>query len=1311
MASERFQRWTQAGALFALGFFALAAQTLLFRSFLTAFEGHEFALGLFFSSWLIWLAVGALAGRVRVAWLDAWASRLDLLLLLYLPAFLLQESLLLHARSLTGVASYELFPWLPMLGIASLANAPVSCVTGFLFTLACRQPANQNGLPVARVYILESLGSAAGGAAVTVWLALGWAEESAFLFCAVLLLVMAALRRTQIWRILFLLAGVLLLAAVWLGYGNEWTRTQDVTRWTRLLPAKSFRGAFATPQARYLYGNERGQFIVTCGGDVVETFPNDEPASLRIALLLAQQPQARRILLIGPDSLAIARRLLLLPQIEQVVWLHPDPAYPAQVLAALPVAQRPDVRRFNAPAEEVRAYLQRHAETFDAALLNLPDATTLVANRYLTDEFFRRLQTRLAPAGVVGVRLAGGENFLGSELVHLGASLYTTLQGVFPRLALAPGDESWLFASRTAPLSEDALDLGARWHLVPEAAHLYPVEGIYAAMPADRIQFQRRAYQEAIERLTGPSVAPQREGENALRNTDNRPLALLFNLLLLGKAYGWALPAQFLSDVARNWLAPAVLLTLLLYAILRVVYVWRTPRRTLIASASSPRRLDQFMLLFSTGLLGMAASLLLMALYQLRFGALFLHVGLISALFMLGLTVGGRLGTILGERWPAIVRWGLFLTLLLQVGLLFNVAIHTEDFTVGAFWTLFFVIGCFQGVYVPLAAAQLKGSGASDVASGAAVESLDNVGGAVGGLLAGVVLLPVLGVSGTVLLLMGFVAVNLVAVIPWPAAWPQPESGDAVDRWSRRLGYLLAGVLLWLLMTGWYARQLQEAHARQVAQDTPELMDLARELMPDAAVEQNTITAPDASVRTYLRLQTTNAVYYLIHSDALTPQVGGYGGPLRLALLLREDGTLVDFRMVRHYETPSYLRRIKRWLETLKGRNITQPEPLAKVDGVSGATYTSYAVLQTLRQAGPVFAEKVLHQEVERQASMAGRILRIQGVAFGLILLLPLLLRRMPRRALLWVRLGWLALVLGFLGFHLNIQFSLHEVLSLARGECPPAAWSAPFLRTMVVPLLVLLLGNYYCGWLCPFGAAQELAALLCPPRWRLDPRKTIWRWTRCLKYILLAAAVIALICGWSDRAQRADPLVTCFSGFADRPVLSYAVALLLAAVFFGRFWCRNLCPAGAFLGWLGGWRPLRRLMPPIAPGCCDYGVRHARDLDCLQCDRCRRAGAKPLPETSASHLSPREMLFLVAVVAATIFLVRLAVLTPAEIPGPGKGSAAAIQVQGKPAPTPKELARKAAMSPEELERMRELVRQKKLSDHEAKYYKTLKEP
>lgn len=1321
MLSERHQGWAQRGALCALGFFALVAQTLLFRSFLTAFEGHEFALGLFFSSWLAWLAVGALLGRWRSARLEALAARLPLGLLLYLPAFLLQHYLLLHARGLTGIAAYETFPWLPMLGIGALANAPVSAVTGFLFTLACRAP----GLAVARIYVWEALGSAAGGIGVTLWLAAGYTEEAAFGLCAALLLAFAACSAAPGWRALLATAAVALAAALAQGWGTDWQRVNDRTRWTQLLPEESYRGAFVTPQARYLYGLARGQYIFTSGAGVVETFPDDEPAAQRVALLLAQKSAARRVLLIGPDSLAIARRLLLVPQIERVVWLHPDPAYPLRALAKLPDNLLPDPARFVAPAEDVRDYLREHDEVFDAALLNLPDATTLVANRCLTREFFQLLKTRLGDKGVVGVRLAGGENYLGNELVALGASVCATVQSVFPRLALKPGDESWLYASTAGLLTEDALELGWRWHAIPGTKDLYPVEGIYAAMPADRIQFQWRAYRRAIEQAADPRAqAPavstglfsffSRPAPHPLINTDQRPLALLFNLLLLGKAEGWALPAQFLTGVARQWLVPALLGALALYALLRLVFVRRTRRNRLggAPEGSVRTKLDQFMLLFTTGFVGMAASLLLMALYQLRFGALFLHVGLISALFMLGLTLGGQAGAALAARWPRGVRVLLGLTLLAHLALLAVIGFAPEQLGVAAFWALFLVAGCFQGVYVPLAIARLQGEGASAVATGAAVEAFDNLGGALGGLCAGVLLLPVLGGLGTLLILVGFVAVNVLAAWSWPATWTRAERGDAPDRWARRLGYVLVGVLLWLFAATWFARQLQEVRARLTAVEAPELVALAHELQPDAEVAKEFITSPDGRTRTYLKLLNGTNTLFLINSEALTPPVSGFGGPMKLALLLRDDGTLVDFRIVQHAETPSYLQRIKRWQAGLKHQPLAVAEPLPHVDGVSGATYTSYAVLQTLRSAGPVFAEKILHQEMAQHAAARARPATWRDILYLVLLLLPLGLRWLPPRALLVARWAWLVLLVGVAGCALNAQFSTHEISSLARGSWPALSLTLPFLRIVGVPVLVALIGNYYCGWLCPFGAAQELAGLFWPRRWRLVPRKPVWRWTRWFKVALLGAVLAAVVLGLHERVLRADVLMTFFSGFAERPVFLCACAVLALSICTGRFWCRNLCPTGAFLGWLGAWRPFYRAMPFIQPANCPYGVRRYDDLDCLQCDNCRTAGAQAVVEAAAPRITARELGYVAAVVAVAAVLVRLALATPAEsrlvnttaadVPGVVTTNVAGIDGLMKPPPRPPPRTEPAAVT----EKIREQIQKKKLSEHEAKYYK-----
>ena len=50
--------------VFALGLFALVAQTLLFRTWLGTFEGTELSIGAFFGSWLLWVALGAWLARV-----------------------------------------------------------------------------------------------------------------------------------------------------------------------------------------------------------------------------------------------------------------------------------------------------------------------------------------------------------------------------------------------------------------------------------------------------------------------------------------------------------------------------------------------------------------------------------------------------------------------------------------------------------------------------------------------------------------------------------------------------------------------------------------------------------------------------------------------------------------------------------------------------------------------------------------------------------------------------------------------------------------------------------------------------------------------------------------------------------------------------------------------------------------------------------------------------------------------------------------------------------------------------------------------
>ncbi len=340
-------------------------------------------------------------------------------------------------------------------------------------------------------------------------------------------------------------------------------------------------------------------------------------------------------------------------------------------------------------------------------------------------------------------------------------------------------------------------------------------------------------------------------------------------------------------------------------------------------------------------------------------------------------------------------------------------------------------------------------------------------------------------------------------------------------------------------------------------------------------------------------------------SEPLVSGIFGYGGPLFLAVAARPSGELLGLRVLQSNETPGYLEEVREWFGQLLGMNIFDASPLVEVDALSGATLTSEAVLRTLREAGPRFAETALG--AEKAAPRPGNN-SSAGPGAGFFWLTAFLLgaavqRFYPNR---WLRRGFLLAALLVLGFRHNLQFSTQQVFSLLSGHWPPVSASPAFLLLAVLPVSVLLFGNFYCGYVCPFGALQELAGDLRPHRLDLDPSKRAWRYGRALKYVLLFILVLAFSLSREQAVLSADPLITFFSTLREETAFVFGLSMVALAFFFRRFWCRNLCPAGAFLSLLNRVRLLRGLSPEPRPRFCDLGVRNTRELDCIRCDRCR---------------------------------------------------------------------------------------------------------
>ena len=217
-------------------------------------------------------------------------------------------------------------------------------------------------------------------------------------------------------------------------------------------------------------------------------------------------------------------------------------------------------------------------------------------------------------------------------------------------------------------------------------------------------------------------------------------------------------------------------------------------------------------------------------------------------------------------------------------------------------------------------------------------------------------------------------------------------------------------------------------------------------------------------------------------------------------------------------------------------------------------------------------------------------------LGLGLLVLTVLLIamHRLTRHARLYqaLRIGFLLFTLVWIGWIAGAQLTVINVFAWLHGLIHGHGLAV----LLADPLLCVLLGfvlvsfviwgrGVFCGWLCPFGALQELLAKLARvvklPQWSPSYRthRMLWR----LKYVSLAVLAVAALHGLQTMAVAAEiePFKTVISLRMDRawPFVVYALVLLAAGLFVERAFCRFLCPLGAVMA-IGGRLRLRRFMP-----------------------------------------------------------------------------------------------------------------------------------
>lgn len=1297
--------------IWCYGLFTISAQALLFREFLTAFEGSEFSVGVFFASWFFWIGLAAILAYRPFRVIRMLEKHIDLLFLLYIPAFILEMVLIVQARHIAGISSYTVWSLVQIVLMALIIGAPVSVITGLFFPLACRWMQQDSRLAVSSVYIFEAAGGFVGGIVTTLLLGAGVKSVTIFLLLAFIISLavwFVRLAKRRFYTIL--LASVIPTGIIFcIGFGADKfiNRYIQVVKWTQLLPTEALTGSFQTAQAEYLYGTYQGQWLVVREGSTCEVLPNKAATGRVAAISLSQKPDAKKVLIIG-SGLGLCYDFLILPQIDKVTWTDCDPQYVQQVSRFLPEEFKISDPRLEYLAGDIRSQLTGRANTYDIVIINLPDAASSILNRYFTDEFYQQLKGSLTSGGIVSVRVTGGENIMGTELIDLGASVKYTLEKTFSHLILAPGDDTWFIASDSDSLTDAGRTLQRRFAGIKNAEAVFASSALSSVYQPQRAAAAMEAY--------GSSDLPA----NFLINKDARPLASLYSLLLAWKQSGS--PVTKIVKLLALTGVTIFLVPIVVYVVLRLVYIVRTENQNRISS------FDSSFLVFSAGWLGIGAAIVLMYLYQTRFGSLYLHIGVISSLFMIGLTAGAALIQFLlskGQR-----KWPLFAAIVIHGLLLTAIAYFPADLrTQYHFAAAFLLCGLCTGAYFPIAAGQLAEGAFETGLSGGKLETADHIGAAAGSLVTGLVLLPVLGASGAVWVFIALIAANIPAALWKLFKGKSPSAAPLLE--LRRAGFILFGIAACVVIGSNLLVSAAEKHVPAMPTEDAQILAGEYQIEPAAAA----VPGMDGKIPYFKVYDTDEILYgYIFYTRNFAPQVRGYGGKIDLAVYIDTTGELLTYRIIQSNETPSYFGRLANWHQKLVGRQLFDVRPFDGIRPVTGATVSSRAILSAIELSGKKFAQDILVRtspgDAQKQPFLS--VLRPDRGAVYLLIATAASIIVMYWGGF-WSRLAVLVFNVIVGGVMLNIQFSTDQLTLLLSGQNFTPQLTGVFLLIAGLPLLIMLFGNIYCGYLCPFGAVQELIGFIIPNKWKLPLSYDAMRRARFIKYVVLFVLAMTFSISRSKSILLPDPLISVFSlqrSDISLENMAFVIILLIliGSVFYRRFWCRYLCPAGAFLSLFNNLILFKRLNTPKAFARCEFGLTAQDNKDCIYCDRCRQLPKSFVLKRQPGRLAAGLSRFIlapaaiVAIVVIAAYVDKFADTLPSTLRTSSIASSSSLPaLSSAPLASEKQPEALSAVSSDtssaplrqsygrprdvDIRQIRTLIEQNKLSDQEARFY------
>ena len=762
----------------AIGCYATIAQVVLIREFLNIFYGNELCLGIVFGAWFLGIAIGAFVGaKIEHTFKHAFTVFMITLMVLcfVLP---IQIVFVRGIRGLLSVGVGEYISILPLLLTSIGLVLPFSFIIGFIFPFSSKVilgTTRNAAVDIGVVYIIESMGNLFGGLVFSFFLVSRFHPFKIItllnvgMFVLLTFLLFNLHRKGQVYssgeenkktkRVLgyISLGMALVMIVVWfLPIPDSAEALSAKMRWNTLNPHIELVASADSKYQHIDIGRQAEQYNIYLNGQYASAFPNEYEYAQIAHLVMTQHPSPKHVLLIGSGLGGLVSEMLLHPvafldylELDQRLLQISDKYLSPSDRQALSDS------RVTIIHQDGRYYVKNtpKRQYYDVILVNTPDPSTAFLNRFYTLEFFKEAQKILKSDGVLIVSASSAVTYIGKEVGSYTGSLYRTLHEAFQGVLVTPGQANFYFACNKDDITTLNIEtLMERYRKSQVKSDYFSEYLFYTLLQPEQVKF--------IESQLG-------QRKDLLVNTVARPVTYFLNLVLWDSLTGGRLHALF--HVLKDMKLQLFLIPIVIALAGRIIYV---VLRQFKPNINHPESVEEFnpyytkqlktnclIALATTGFTGIALEIVLLYAFQNIYGYIYERMGVIVAVFMVGLAFGGYITNRIIQKsnlkWVnllmvfegAIGFYALVLPFIIYVLSFYSIAAE-----VGL--TCFIgIAGVLTGLEFPLVNKLFMQSNKDMAVSAGVTDGADHIGAFLGAILTGVIFLPLLGVFGTCLIL------------------------------------------------------------------------------------------------------------------------------------------------------------------------------------------------------------------------------------------------------------------------------------------------------------------------------------------------------------------------------------------------------------------------------------------------------------------------------------------------------------------------------------------------------------------------------